>query len=205
MKLSVLPAVLGLAVGIGAGTAMLTARPSLPAVATVTPPGTGLEPAWWEATMKIEDPNPPEVSVGVDKPVVARPVTTVDTPAVAANTTYRVPGDVLFAVDSSMIDDRSRKVLLALVPELTNAVAIVVCGATDSTGTRAHNLELSLARADAARQVLVGAGIPGYKMTVEAWADDHPVVDEYGPDPAQARALNRRIEIVVTTVGVAAN
>jgi outer membrane protein OmpA-like peptidoglycan-associated protein len=113
-------------------------------------------------------------------------------------TTYHVPSDVLFPVDSASLDDAAAGALAALAPELRDATAIVIAGATDSTGSREHNLALSQARAEAARDVLVAAGVPLSIVSIEPWADDHPVADESGPDPSEARARNRRIEIIVT-------
>jgi outer membrane protein OmpA-like peptidoglycan-associated protein len=173
-------AVLGLAAGVPAGLALRPGFVAVPPVATVAPPGRGLEPAWWEEVTEVADDR------------------TASEPRGLVVTTYRVPADVLFAVDSAVVDERGRRALQDVAGELAGATAVVVAGATDSTGSRAHNEELSLDRAAAARDVLVASGVPAEVIELAAWADDHPVADERGPDPAQARALNRRIEIVVT-------
>lgn len=111
-----------------------------------------------------------------------------------------MPADVLFDTNSATIDTAGRDQLIRLADtSLTTAKNIVIAGATDSRGTRATNLQLSGARADAARSILITAGITPSIIHTQEWADDHPVADEHGPDPATARARNRRIEIIVTT------
>jgi outer membrane protein OmpA-like peptidoglycan-associated protein len=164
--------VAGLAAGAVAGLFLLVPPDMLKPVAMADPPGRGQEVPWWEAIVEVPDPG---------------------------TTTYQVPSDVLFPVDSAIVDVDAAHALAALAPDLQDAVAVVIAGATDSTGPHDHNLALSRARAEAARDVLVAEGVPLSIITIEAWADDHPVADESGPDPDEARARNRRIEIIVTT------
>jgi len=145
------------------------------AAAMAEPPGRGLETPWWERITVI-----PPVHHGT--------------------TTYVVPADVLFSTNSATIDDAGRDQLIGLAhTTLTPARKVVIAGATDSRGTRTTNLQLSEARANAARSILIKAGIKPRIIETEKWADDHPVADELGPDPATAQARNRRIEIIVTT------
>lgn len=170
--------VVGVAAGLPVGLAVRPRPVDVAPVASVAPPGRGLETPWWEAVTEERAPT--------------------TRPRQLVVTTYRVPSDVLFGVDATVVDDRGRDALRRVADELAGATAVVVAGATDSTGSRAHNEQLSLARAAAARDVLVEFGVPAGIIELEAWADDHPVADESGPDPAEARALNRRIELIVT-------
>lgn len=165
--------VISLAVGTLASVQLRADRAA--ADRAVIMPGRGEERAWWEMVTEVRRDSH---NVGT--------------------TTYRVPSDVLFRVDSSVLDRNGSACLVDLAPKLKNAVAVVVAGATDSTGTREHNVALSMARAEAAKLVLIRAGVPASIIQTAAWADEHPVADEDGPDPEQARALNRRIEILVT-------
>lgn len=135
------------------------------------PPLRGGEVAWWEAAREVES----------DK-----------------LRTIRVPADVLFPVGSARIDAAGQDLLRRLAPRLRDAIRVEVAGATDSTGSRERNIELSRLRAENAAEVLVAAGVPADRLVTLAWADDHPVADEGGPDREEARARNRRIEIRAT-------
>ena len=161
--------------GVTTGLILLSPTPASRAVALRTPPGRGLERPWWES-ITVAEPTP-------------------DTSTV----TYVVPADLLFNTDSATVDDTGQTQLAHLAhTQLRGALAIVIAGASDSRGTRIHNLALSQARADAAEAILVDAGIDPNIIRTEAWADDHPAADEHGPDPATAQARNRRVEITVT-------
>jgi outer membrane protein OmpA-like peptidoglycan-associated protein len=144
-------------------------------VALLSPPGRGLDKPWWESiTVKRSRPNPNVV-------------------------TFVVPSDVVFATESATVSETGRLDLVGLTrTRLVNATKIVVAGATDGRGTRTDNLRLSRERADAAAAVLIAAGGDPRIIHTQAWADDHPVADEHGLDPATAQARNRRVEIEVT-------
>lgn len=164
---------LGLVAGVLAGM-FVTLSQRVPASerdAAISVPHRGAEVAWWEAVK--------EERAGSVR-------------------TIRVPADVLFPVDSARIDESGTAVLRSLAPSLRQASRIEIAGATDSTGSRARNVELSRLRAESAKDVLVAAGVPAGSIVTIAWADDHPLADENGPDRAEARARNRRIEIQAT-------
>ena len=146
-----------------------------PSVAVSPPPGRGFDKPWWESITVTASKSDPKV------------------------VTFMVPSDVVFATDSATVSETGRLDLVSLVrTQLLAADGIVVAGATDGRGTRAHNLRLSRARADAAAAIVIAAGIDPRINRIEAWADDHPVADEHGPDPAAAQARNRRVVIEVT-------
>jgi OmpA-OmpF porin, OOP family len=52
-----------------------------------------------------------------------------------------------------------------------------VAASTDRVGTRSYNLRLSLRRAEAVRQELVRRGIPARNIVVQAWGEDHGLVE----------------------------
>ena len=172
---TIVAAVAAASIGGTAGYALRTPNETPRSVVLAPPPGRGLDPPWWESI--TVQPPPPGTKV----------------------VTFVVPSDVLFATDSATVDTPGRLDLMRLVrTQLQHAKTVMVAGATDSRGTRAHNLRLSQARANAAATVLIAAGVDARIVRTEPWADDHPVADEHGPDPATARARNRRVVIEVT-------
>jgi len=73
-------------------------------------------------------------------------------------------------------------------------VAVALVGHTDSAGDPSSNKKLSLARADAVKDVMVKGGIDGARITVAGYGEENPVAPN---ETAQGRALNRRLELVV--------
>ena len=138
-------------------------------------PGRGLDRPWWESITVTASKSDPKVA------------------------TFVVPSDVVFATDSATVSDAGRSDLVGLArTRLLAADRIVIAGATDSRGTRAHNLWLSRARADATAAIVIATGVDPGIIHIETWADDHPAADEHGPDPTTAQARNRRVVIEVT-------
>jgi OmpA-OmpF porin, OOP family len=73
-------------------------------------------------------------------------------------------------------------------------VRVEVIGHTDNAGSRAGNLSLSQARAEAVKAYLAGRGINGEQIAVSGEGPDRPVADNRTAD---GRARNRRIEFKV--------
>jgi outer membrane protein OmpA-like peptidoglycan-associated protein len=73
-------------------------------------------------------------------------------------------------------------------------VDVNICGHTDSTGDKDHNLELSLNRAKAVADALVARGVPKERLKVLGYGSDYPVASN---DTPETRALNRRTEIIL--------
>lgn len=71
---------------------------------------------------------------------------------------------------------------------------IRIRGFTDSTGSDAHDEELSLRRAQAVRDILEGRGVARRQMLVEGAGASAPIADN---SSAEGRARNRRVEIYV--------
>ena len=69
---------------------------------------------------------------------------------------------------------------------------IRIQGHTDSTGTVAHNEELSLRRAQSVREVLTSHGVKPEQMLVEGVGESRPIADNR---TAAGRAQNRRVEL----------
>ncbi|HUP24660.1 MAG TPA: OmpA family protein [Thermoanaerobaculia bacterium] len=108
----------------------------------------------------------------------------------------RFESDVLFGVDSAMIDSRGRSVLeqvagvLAEFPKTT----VIVQGHTDSTGSEEHNQHLSERRAGAVRGVLVGRGVAPARVTSLGFGESDPVASN---TTVSGRQQNRRVDIML--------
>nr|WP_229521220.1 OmpA family protein [Massilia sp. IC2-477] len=73
-------------------------------------------------------------------------------------------------------------------------VKVEVIGHTDNAGSRAGNLSLSQARAEAVKTYIVGKGIAPETIAVSGEGPDRPVADNRTPE---GKARNRRIEFKV--------
>jgi len=75
-----------------------------------------------------------------------------------------------------------------------NGIKVEVIGHTDNAGSRAGNLSLSQARAEAVKTYVAARGIQADSIAVSGEGPDRPVADNRTPD---GRARNRRIEFKV--------
>lgn len=101
-----------------------------------------------------------------------------------------------FELGSATLTAKGRAILDEIAPaigKLSNK-AIAVVGHTDNAGSRASNLVLSQARAEAVKGYLVNKGIDPATMTTSGVGPDQPVA---GNDNDAGRARNRRIEFRV--------
>lgn len=73
-------------------------------------------------------------------------------------------------------------------------VKIAIIGNTDNVGIRDSNIELSLARASAVRQYLIGKNIESGMMSVTGNGPDYPIADN---NSAEGRSKNRRIDFKI--------
>jgi outer membrane protein OmpA-like peptidoglycan-associated protein len=71
-------------------------------------------------------------------------------------------------------------------------INIEIAGHTDSTGSRATNLRLSQARANAVRAYLARKGVAPNRMVARGYGPDQPVAPNNTPE---GRAQNRRVEL----------
>jgi outer membrane protein OmpA-like peptidoglycan-associated protein len=111
-------------------------------------------------------------------------------------------GDVLFATNQASLTPNGisilRKVADAMMqnPDRT----VLVEGFTDSTGSAAHNQDLSQRRANAVATALASMGVPRERVAMRAYGEAFPVASN---DNATDRQLNRRVEIVLSNEGAA--
>jgi len=109
-------------------------------------------------------------------------------------------GDVLFNVDQARLTEAGMGTVRKLADVLTKATdrTVLIEGFTDSTGSSAHNLELSQRRAEAVRAALLQMGIDGSRVATRGYGEAYPVA---GNDSSGNRQLNRRVEIVLSEAG----
>ncbi len=107
-----------------------------------------------------------------------------------------IPSDVSFDTGRSAIKSNFGPILNQFATTLNqNAVTtITIVGHTDSTGSDAINNPLSVDRAEAARDYLVGKGVARTRIATEGRGAREPVGDN---NTEQGRGNNRRVEIFV--------
>ena len=108
----------------------------------------------------------------------------------------QIPSDVSFDTGRSAIKSNFAPILNQFANTLSqNAVTtITIVGHTDSTGSDAVNNPLSVDRAEAARDYLVGKGVARSRIATEGRGAREPVADN---NTDQGRGNNRRVEIFV--------
>jgi outer membrane protein OmpA-like peptidoglycan-associated protein len=111
-------------------------------------------------------------------------------------------GDVLFDTDRAELNANG----VATVRKLAEVMAqnpdrtVLVEGFTDSTGSTAHNKDLSERRAASVAQALTGLGVPRERVAMRGYGEGYPVAAN---DTAANRQRNRRVEIVLSNEGAA--
>ena len=109
-------------------------------------------------------------------------------------------GDVLFATDRAELNANG----MATVRKLAEIMmqnpdrTVMVEGFTDSTGSAAHNKDLSERRAASVAQALASLGVPRERIGMRGYGEAFAVASN---DTAANRQLNRRVEIVLSNAG----
>lgn len=105
---------------------------------------------------------------------------------------------VFFDVNKSNIKDQYKPEVAKVADKLQeypNATALIE-GHTDNTGPRKLNERLSLARANAVKDMLVNQfNVPSERLTTQGFAWDKPVAPN---NTNEGRAMNRRVYAVIT-------
>ncbi|CAM2005099.1 OmpA family protein [Acanthopleuribacter pedis] len=104
--------------------------------------------------------------------------------------------DVLFDVNSHALGSRSRDTLSQMSGVLQDypKTAVVIQGHTDSTGSEAHNQDLSERRAGSVRRFFSNQGISGQRLIAMGYGETMPVADN---TTESGRRLNRRVDVVL--------
>lgn len=112
---------------------------------------------------------------------------------------FNLPSDFAFDSDSANIKADMRDDLDQMAAGLNSPAALRmrlrVVGYTDDQGSDAVNDPLSLARAQSVAKYIESRGVDASRITVEGRGERDPMV---GNEQSYGRALNRRVEIVLT-------
>jgi outer membrane protein OmpA-like peptidoglycan-associated protein len=106
-------------------------------------------------------------------------------------------GEVLFTSGKADLLPSAQAKLSEVANALTQQnpdATIVVEGHTDTQGSQAFNLDLSMRRAQAVRDYLAAHGVAADRITAQGLGFSRPLADN---KTAEGRANNRRVEIVV--------
>ncbi len=151
----------------------------------------------------LDPPSSPSVPVraGPVSGVVNPPASAVSEESIAASSTELLikVAQVLcctsieFEEASAKITTKGQNALEQLVPFFAEHLRarLFIDGHTDKAGSAQDNLQLSLSRAQAARELLVSRGVLPTQLTARGFGADQPVVDHQSEG---ARERNRRIE-----------
>ncbi|MDG2642531.1 OmpA family protein [Vibrio parahaemolyticus] len=101
-----------------------------------------------------------------------------------------IDAETLFQFDSDEV--QVNEALLRAVDDIGTTQQIIVVGHTDSTGSAAYNMALSLRRAVAIKDFLVLKGIPENNILVQGRGEEEPIASN---DTHIGRTQNRRVEI----------
>ncbi|TDR40068.1 outer membrane protein OmpA-like peptidoglycan-associated protein [Tahibacter aquaticus] len=111
-------------------------------------------------------------------------------------------GDVLFETNRAELKAGATRSLDQLAQALRSddRGTVSIEGHTDATGSREHNVDLSLRRAQSVQSYLAGHGVNPARISVRGMGPDFPVADN---NSAGGRLQNRRVEVIVqNTVAV---
>lgn len=112
----------------------------------------------------------------------------------------RLPNDILFDVNSTVLKGTLRSDLLVLADSLNKypQSIVTVTGHTDSTGSAAFNQDLSERRASAVANVLFNGGVSFNRVRTVGAGENQPIATN---QTEGGRAQNRRVDITITPTG----
>lgn len=101
---------------------------------------------------------------------------------------------VHFETGKALLTEDSKQILARVAASLLDhpEVKLEVAGHTDATGSDAHNLKLSQARANAVRNYLISKGVKAEVLTAKGYGKSQPIADN---QTKEGRDRNRRTEL----------
>lgn len=108
-----------------------------------------------------------------------------------------MPSEITFDFDSAAIKPSFYGILTNVSDVMINypETVVQIAGHTDSVGSGVYNQGLSVQRAGAVRNFLVGQGVSPARMSAIGFGENYPIASN---DTEYGRAQNRRVEIVLT-------
>ncbi|MEO6150053.1 MAG: OmpA family protein [Mucilaginibacter sp.] len=102
--------------------------------------------------------------------------------------------NIQFEFNSGILKTDSYPILDKAIAEIKKdpSVTFVLNGHSSAEGSEAHNMELSVERANSVKLYLTNSGISGANLTIKGFGESKPLSSN--TDEA-SRALNRRVEI----------
>ena len=130
-----------------------------------------------------------------EKASMQQSVVTADDMVTALNRDGHISLHINFDTGKSIIEPDSQPVIDQIIAMMKSnpSMQLSVEGHTDNVGTPQSNKALSLARAQAVVDAVVGAGIASPRLTAVGHGQDNPVADN---STEEGRAQNRRVELV---------
>ncbi len=103
---------------------------------------------------------------------------------------------ILFDIDKSDLRPEAKENLkkLAVILNKYNETEILIEGHTDATGSRDHNLDLSLRRAQSVANYMAGLNVLSNRFRIMGYGEDQPIASN---ETAEGRQANRRVEIAI--------
>ena len=103
---------------------------------------------------------------------------------------------LLYDFDSDAVKPTARTNLQSLSQSLDKYPGsdLLILGHTDSVGTDDYNKRLSVRRADAAAEYLVGQGVERSRIATGGLGEEEPIAPNDTPD---GRSRNRRVEVAI--------
>lgn len=103
---------------------------------------------------------------------------------------------ILYPFDSDQILPNGRDNLRSLAQSLQRypETEVLIVGHTDSVGSDAYNMNLSLRRADAARNFLTSMGVPANRIRTSGRGETEPIASNASE---AGRQQNRRVEVAI--------
>jgi OmpA-OmpF porin, OOP family len=151
-----------------------------------------------KAKKLVQKPAPAPVDTVKPAPVVAPP-----TPQPAPQPAAPAPAapdynfsNIQFEFNSGILKTQSYPILDKAVIEMKKdpSAKFNLKGYASAEGTDAHNMELSVDRANAVKAYLINSGVNADNLTAKGYGEANPVADN---TTEAGRILNRRVEIRV--------
>jgi outer membrane protein OmpA-like peptidoglycan-associated protein len=152
-----------------------------------------------DPVLHVENSPPDELKPAVEPLVCA--TESGSAAAVPAQTSFRLPSDVLFAFGSATLSPAAAGAIDALTKQVTaTAGTVTIAGYTDAIGGDADNQRLSEARAAAVQQAITAKLGPNFTYKAVGFGKTNPVAPNTNPDGSDnpdGRARNRRVELTI--------